>query len=420
MRVYVEPTGRRIEPFGDPPGDAPIQQIPLSTWQSRAFEALGLEIAADPTPPCLIVPDTLLITETGLRRFVEGCAGRNGVLMLKQSVFGEETTAVQPEVTHVEGVGWRFERVRFVSGGDEPVADVVVDPEEKLITVPTPEYYLGDTEMRLAIPRHPVMTLHHWVHILWANQFMGGWEALTTPMWRWVARGLWGAMKALSLNKWKILGKMNTIGRGCDIHPTAVIEGCKLGDNVTVGPYAFLRASSLGDGCTVMAGAMVELSVMGERCIITQQSVIKSCVLYPEAVASQYLMQLCVLGRQAVTTGGSFSMDLNFEGDIRVMLDGELHSTGQRVLGSAFGHRCRVGTGFWMASGRMVPNDYFLIRDPDQILAKLPEGLADAGPLKVKDRTLQPVKGAKAITGAPDPVRPEPLRPQGPRPDERS
>jgi hypothetical protein len=99
-----------------------------------------------------------------------------------------------------------------------------------------------------------------------------------------------------------------------------------------------------------------------------------------------------VLGREATTTAGAGSFDLNFERDIKVKLDGELHSTSTRYLGSAFGHRCRIGAGFWLAAGRMVPNDYFLVRDPSRTLSDLPEGLADAGPLIANEQRLKPLR----------------------------
>jgi hypothetical protein len=113
--------------------------------------------------------------------------------------------------------------------------------------------------------------------------------------------------------------------------------------------------------------------------------------MYPEAVAGQYLMQQCVLGRGAVTTGGAFSIDLNFEATIRVPLDGRLHDTGTRFLGSAFGHKSRAGTGFWLASGRMVPNGCFIIRDPDEVVSRIPADVAGQGPLRVVGRTVRSI-----------------------------
>ncbi|MEZ4467562.1 MAG: hypothetical protein R3F43_24745 [bacterium] len=391
MNVYVEPTGRRVAPFGDAPGDIPILNRPLADWQAEAFVGAGLTPVAALTPPCLVVPDNLFCTAGTLRAFLAGAAGRDAVFVLKQSRFGEGTTPVQPRVTRIEG-GWRFDRIRFVSGDGAAPVDVVVDCEEQHLDLPTPNYFLGTDKLEIGIPRHPVMELNHWVHILWANQQAGSIELRNTPSWQMILRGLWAAMRAFSFNKWKVLGKLNRIGKGCDIHPTAVVEGSTLGDGVSVGPFARVLLSRIGDGATIMPGAQVDLSTMGPRTVLSENCVLRFSVLYPEAVVSQYLMQQCVLGRRAVTTGGSFSIDLNFDQDIRVPLDGQLYSTGSRFIGSAFGHRCRVGTGFWMASGRMVPNDTFLIRDPDQVLSRIPESLPP-GPTAVIGKGVRSLGG---------------------------
>ncbi|MCA9541058.1 MAG: hypothetical protein KC620_19290, partial [Myxococcales bacterium] len=390
VRVFVEPSGRRIEPFDDPPGEVLIGNRRLADWLDAAIREAGLTRVETLTPPCLVVPDTLFTTGGALRMFVDGAAGRDAVLVLKQTRVARNTVPIQPGVTEIE-TGWRFEAIRFVSGRDEAPVDVVVDPDEKLLDLPVANPYLGTEKLELSFPRHPLMTVHHWVHILWANQLYGSIELRSTPPWRMGLRLAWAALRALSLNKWKVLGKLNRIGKGCDIHPTAVVEGATLGDGVRIGPFARVLLSTLGDGAEVMPGAMVELSTVGERAVISEKCMIRFSVLYPEAVVSQYLMQQCVLGRRAVTTGGSFSIDLNFDHPIRVPLDGKLHSTGTKFLGSAFGHRCRVGTGFWMASGRMVPNDYFLVRHPDLVLSKLPPGLAELNPQAVDGRTLTPL-----------------------------
>lgn len=391
LPVYVVPTGRRIEPFGDPVTETPIGNRPLSAWQADAFQDAGLTVIDALTPPCLIVPDTLFATGDSLRQFVDQAAGRDAVLVLKKSRFGASTTPVQAGVTEVKA-GWRFEAIRFESGRNEPPVDIIVDPGETEFDVPAPPY-LKDETIELGIVRDPLMTLHHWVHIIWINQAIGGIELLRTPKWKWVLRVLMGILKARSFNKWNILQKSNTIGKGCDIHPTAVVEGCTLGDNVVIGPFCRVLFSTLDDGVNLMPGAQVELCTVGQKATISEMSVLRFSVLYPEATVSQHLMQQCVVGRQALTTAGAYSIDLNFEQDIRVPLDGALHSTKQRFLGSAFGHRCRIGTGFWMASGRMVPNDYFLVRDPEHVLAKLPLNLPTDGPLIASGRTLRTITG---------------------------
>jgi NDP-sugar pyrophosphorylase family protein len=236
------------------------------------------------------------------------------------------------------------------------------------------------------------MTLHHWVHLLWANQAASAMLARRLPTWRAALRIVWAIVRARSLNPWRVMAKLSTIGRRCDIHPTAVVEASTLGCGVTVGPYARVAFSHIGDGATILSGAEVEASTIGEGATVGQRCGLRLCVVYPEAMASQILMQACVIGRRTITVPGSYSIDLNFDRDIRVMLDGELRSTGTRFLGSAFGHDCRIGTGVWLASGRSIPSGSVVIRDPALVAHRVPERAGDH-PL-VNDRgTLRPLGG---------------------------
>ncbi|TNE84740.1 MAG: hypothetical protein EP330_28400 [Deltaproteobacteria bacterium] len=387
MNVYVEPTNRRIAPFGDAPDDVLIANRPLREWRAQAFTEAGLTEVGAPTPPCLIVPDTLYTTGPVLQRFLAGAGNQNAVLVLAESRFGTNTHYVQPGVSAVDS-GFRFEAVRFVSGGSEPVTEIVVDPEEETFDLDLPAQFGGATT--IALPRHPVMTLHHWVHILWANQAAGASEVRRQPRWKGILAVIWAILRARSLNKWKVLAKLNTIGKGCDIHPTAVIEGSTLGDGVTVGPYARILFSRVGDNATIMSGAEVEVSTIGAGATVAQRAGVRMAVLYPGAFASQILYQAGVMGENALAVPASYCIDHNFDRNIRVPLDGELWDTGTRFLGSAIGHRARIATGLWFASGRAIPNDAFVIRHPDKVITRIPETAAD-GPMVVREGRLEPL-----------------------------
>ena len=231
------------------------------------------------------------------------------------------------------------------------------------------------------------MTLHHWVHILWANQVFGGIELAAVPKWKWITRGLWAVLRAFSFNKWRIMAKFNQIGSGCDIHPTAVVECSTLGKNVKVGPYARVLLSKIDDGAEIMAGAQAEFCTMAARSIVTENTVVRFSVMYPEAVVSQYLMQQCVFGRRAVAQRGvQHGSELRSRHSSPSMANSTVQVNDS--LGSAFGHRCRVGTGFLMASGRMIPNDYFVVRHSDDVLSRIPQGLSTDHPLMVEGTTL--------------------------------
>ncbi len=385
--VYVEPTGRRVAPWNDPIAETIVATRTLGEWQADAFRDAGLAVLPELKPPCVVVPDNLFTSGGALRQLVTGAAGRDAVLVLKQSRHGVGTTPVTPGLSKIDA-GWRFPSIRVETGRGEPPVDVVVDPEEAELDFPMPGY-LGGGVGEIGIARHPVMELHHWVHVMWAGQAAGGMVGRNIPTWRYVVRGLWAATRAMSFNKWKVLGKFNVIGKGCDIHPTAVVEGSTLGDGVSIGPFCRVALSHIDDGATVMPGAQVDLSVVGKGATVAELTTLRFCVVFPNAFAGQYLMQQCVLGRDCITTGGAFSIDLNFDQEIRVPLDGTLHTTGTKFLGIAFGHRSRVGTGFWMQSGRMVPNDVFIIRDPGAVLSKIPGDAPTDRPLIVDGKTLR-------------------------------
>ena len=93
-RIYIEPSGRRIEPFGDPVGEALILNRPLRDWQEEMLRDGRFERVGRLDPPCLVIPDTLLATGTALRRFVREAAGRDAVLVLKDSLFGRQQFGV--------------------------------------------------------------------------------------------------------------------------------------------------------------------------------------------------------------------------------------------------------------------------------------------------------------------------------------
>jgi len=388
VKVYIQQSGRRIAPFDDPISETLIGNRPLREWQAEMLASF--ETIDEIVGPCLVVPDTLFASPGILQQFVELAAGRDAVLVLASSRFAQSTTPIQPGVEPTEH-GFRFTEIRFVANGSDPV-DILVDPDEAEMTIPLPAVFGGEAE--IALPRHPLMTLHHWVHILWANQAASSMVTRAVPWWKAALRVLWAVIRARSIDKWRVMARLNTIGKGCDIHPTAVVEASTLGDNVTIGPFARVAFSTLGDGATVLSGAEVEASTLGAGATVGQRSGLRMCVLYPEAFASQVQMQACVLGRRVLTTPGSYSMDLNLDNEIRVPLDGKLHSTGSQFMGSAFGHRAKVGTGIWLASGRAIPNDAFIVKNPEEVVTRVPE-VAPEGPMVNHSGTLEPLSTAR-------------------------
>lgn len=400
-RVFVEATGRRIQPFDDPIGDTPILDRPLSQWQAEAFADAGLTVTRALEPPCLVVPDTLFASSGALRAFVDGAAGGDAVLVLKHSAFARLTTPVQPGVREVDA-GYRFEPVRFVSGRNEEPRPVVVDPHEQLIEVDLPRAALISRRTTMGVPRDFVMTMHHWMHILWANQIAGPYQAWTNPPRRTRLQALRALARGRFADTEAARRSLNTYGKGCDIHPTAVVEGSRLGDGVTVGPYAYVAFSYLGDGASVSLGGDIQFSVLGRKTYVAPYGLIHFSLYYPDTIAG-FFGQLSITGSDAVTAGVRIQNPEAGE-DVRVELDGVRYSTGLEFLGVAFGYRSQLGGGTYVQAGSAIPNDYLIISEIPGSLSRIPPGLEGRGPLSVVDGTLRPSRPAETDADGARPI----------------
>ncbi|MGE0133546.1 MAG: hypothetical protein AB7L91_04210 [Dehalococcoidia bacterium] len=386
-RVFVERTGRRIAPFDDPIGETPILSRPLRRWQAEAFAGSGLVVSAVLQPPCLVVPDTLFASAGALRAFVDGARGEDAVLVLKRSEFARMTTPVQPGVREVED-GHLFETIRFVSGRDEPPCAVVVDPQERMVEVDFPRATFVAKRTTLGIPRDYVMTMHHWVHILWANEIAGPFRAWADPPRETVFETLRARVRARSGDPDEVRRARSTFGRGCDIHPTAVVEGSRLGNRVTVGPYASVMFSDLDDDVNISVGSDVQFSVFGRKAFLGPNGLAHFSVVHPDTVAG-FMGQLSITGSGAVTAGVRIQKPEAHQ-PVSVELDGHVYSTGLHFLGAAYGYHSQLGGGTFVQAGSAIPNDYQIISEAPGSLSKIPAGLAGRGPLSVADGTLRP------------------------------
>jgi NDP-sugar pyrophosphorylase family protein len=230
------------------------------------------------------------------------------------------------------------------------------------------------------------------MHLLSANRAASAERWLRIPKWQRGLRIAWAVVRAIVPTPARVLRSASTIGKGCHIHPTAVIEGATLGDGVRVGANAVIRFSRVGDGGFIMDGANVSFSTLGDHCVVGTHCVVGFCLLHDGASAAQNLMQMCVLGRKAITTGLSGSVDMNLgEGSVAVLDQGKVVSSEQRFLGGAIGHDAVIGSGVWIAHGREIPNGYIVVRAPEAILYKVPTDLPAGEALAVVNGTLEKI-----------------------------
>jgi acetyltransferase-like isoleucine patch superfamily enzyme len=407
MKAYIYTTGIKISPFEDDVGLSRIFNKPLETLQREYLEGLGLEVVKiralgeiTEAPGFLIFDHVYAVPEL-IKKFWTQAekAGPLSALAVKSCGFTNFTLPIQDAVSETLPSGETAARYRVYFFREIPRSEdvlaaapsIVLTITEKVLPLPRIERLTqGKEKMEYFLTREFIFHINHWSHILFANMYAiyYYWSHVSVGRLAWY---LGGVLRAHSFNKWKILSKFVKKGKGCDIHPSAVIEACILGNNVKIGRNASAFGAVLGDNVELDAGADVIVSVIGEEATIAAGTRIANSVVYPRACIGHFLMQGFVVGSGVLAAPAGFAMDMKAGRNIVVEHQGKRVSTGKKFLGSCIGHNVFLGSGVWLDSGLEIPNGYFIVRDPDQMIRHVPKDLPRGKPLIVRDGALIPI-----------------------------
>ena len=169
--------------------------------------------------------------------------------------------------------------------------------------------------------------------------------------------------------KWFYRGlkRMNRIGKNCDIHPNAIVEGSVIGDNVRIGANSIVRLSTVQDNCYISDNVSVMHSVLGEGTFIANSNYINSCLTYKDVFLIHGPYQLSIFGERSACFA-VINCDIRLDQkNIKIPTTHGVMDSGQPLLGIAYGHRSKTGGGNIIAAGRIVPNDLH-INPPDNII----------------------------------------------------
>lgn len=417
MKGYILKTGTRIAPFNDAVGESPVLNTTLEGYQKRVLGACCREVRVIDdlreirSPEFLLIEDHFFLTRFFLRKALKAAAQTTGPIRF---ALGE--SSYLREKAHLGGLDLRVDENQSAYAPLPLVwwRGVPFSPEQ-LETVPQirisikEDRYVPDQiklldehkQFGYSLTREAVLSVRHWSHLTDINPLAVAayWMDFSPKNVLWF---LWKMVAAHSFNKWKVLRKMNVIGRGCDIHPTAYVAGSVLGDNVSVGAQSVVLGSFLGSGTKVEGLSDITCSVSGENAMISWRTKVNFSILYPRAMVSYPAAQMCVFGRGARHLGGCFPIDTKLTADdlleVRVKHNGAVVNSGKKFLGICVGHRAILGTGIWINSGVEVPNDYILVRNKQDIISKIPDGY-DKVTLSVHDGELRPYADS---TGKPE------------------
>jgi hypothetical protein len=351
-----------------------------ATWMGASAQEKLLEVASDaglstvapkPGQSVITLSPGSVATAGALRRFRKACAGRTtdacGQLSAPLQQFGDMKALGEPArmVFLAGGGAWSAER-------QEQAERIEVEAPHRPWTLPATDPETGKPAV-IPMADAVVVNMAHWSGVLWANLLSlppGLWGLLLgkSPI-RSVFSAARGLARARSLHPDVLAQAASVVGRRAKVHPTAVVEASYIAPGAEVGPGAIVRQSIVGPGSVIEPQAMLIASVMGARARVRRRGWIKYSVLMDDAVHGG-VAQLAVLGPGATTKGLSALMDQRLGGPVRVKRAGGLHPVPLGFLGVGVGARTVVGSGVWVAAGRTLPPDKWVVRSSSTVLAR--------------------------------------------------
>jgi acetyltransferase-like isoleucine patch superfamily enzyme len=347
-----------------------------------------------------ILHDSVACSRIVLRRFIRAALKRRGpvslVCSLPQSYAINYLSWVDGLARAVDSssskecwtASFYFMRGKQSADHAEPL---VLPYKEHVIHYTVPAGLLGQTDEVYAISDSYLCNVNHWVHVHRVNMaaLASYWfDRLRSGMW---AGGyLWYAWRALLGFPWlggRLIENIRSVSLRSHVHHSAHIELSVVQKGATIGPRAIISKSFVSEGANIMDGAQVNGSVIGRGAVVGRNSIVFSSVVYPGALASQFLMQGSVLGENSCALTNSGFQDINFSRNVRVAHRGRHVDIGTPYLGVCVGPEARVSAGVWVASGREVPPGALLVMPPSTIAQRF-DAIQPGKPAVIKDGTV--------------------------------
>ncbi len=233
---------------------------------------------------------------------------------------------------------------------------------------------LRDLDLTHLLTLRSCLSIDSWVHIYFANVILGvfsrgrRFEKRLTEHNLDALRLLFHAM----LEQKQVLScsRVVRVGEGTTIDPSAIIIGpTTIGRHCSIGPGAVIDNSIIGDNVNIAQGCQLMLSVVGNNCFLPfRAALFMSTLMEYSIIAQNTCIQMGVIGRNSFVGAGTTFTDFNLvPAPLRALdAEGNLHDTGQAVLGSCVGHNARLGSGLVVMPGRVIESDVVLYASADR------------------------------------------------------
>lgn len=393
MHRYIIEDTRHVPPFNEPASQLTIGVEPLKIHQENVVaQVFGTQVTLGPTlrgredlpqvrGEAVVYRDSLWFDKEFLDYFVRearktGKACR-AAFPASDKAFHTYTVPLTKgfEVAldpNTRGILFLCDLWYFPSGYATEISPVVVPSDAREIGFYTvPDFMtMKQGDLTHYAPARAVISVESWVHVYFASIIFSNFarasrlDKLINDSVLAKLRLLWSAL----LEQKQLLSASGavTIGKNCDIHPSAIITGpASIGDNCAIGAGVIIDNCTIGDNVTIDAGCTLMMSSVANNCFLPfRASLYLTQVMENTIIAQNTCLQMCVIGRNSFVGAGSTFTDFNLlaQKPMRAAnIDGELQSVGQIVLGSAVGHNCRIGSGMVVFPGRMIESDVVLV-----------------------------------------------------------
>lgn len=368
-------SGKRLHAFGDRIGDVPVLHTHLAKYQAEVCDSLGIqlrdinaeEVAQSQSHRILEFDESLLFSKGFLKailRWIEkekpknhiqfGIKNKESLQRFSLPINNQETPRVFP--IFYKNPGAKHTEIVELCGREFEMK-LRVPPQ----IVPCGYYSTNMNEVFAAEIISPF-------HLLQANMGLNFNRTIALQKYlpRFLATPLaepFGKLATLGL-KWT-----NRKGKNCKIHPSAVVEGCILGDNVVIGANAVVRLSVIGSDTHIGDAAVVNYSIVGKDNYVMTGNHLQFSLTYESVFTIHGPYQFSIFGRHSAVFA-TINCDIRLdEKTISIPTANGIVDSKQHLLGIAYGHSSKVGASNIIAAGRIVPNDTVL-NPPDFIHLK--------------------------------------------------
>jgi len=380
MKVYIIICNDKIAPFNRPVPELLIGNLSIRDHYTMCIASLGLDCEYKDSPSHIddlrdhiVLNGDTFVTRTLLKEFIERSKNMTAstVCAVRKGNYTAKTIAASQNVLD-KGDSLQYGLKYVRPSSKEKEEPVLFDLDESAQTLVFPEHMCVGGKYLAPYDTRMIVHIHHWAN-LWSANLIYILACLKEIEENNKIGLLLSAVTTMSLNKWKLLSKVNKFGKRCDIHHTAYIEGSFIGDDVTIGAHSVIRHSIIGNGTTLGNSVTVESSVISDKCVILNGHIMQS-VLMPETFSVTHFLSASLVGERCFIGSGAVLTDFRFDHkNIILMKQGIKIDSASLFLGCCLGDDVYLGGSCTVAPGRELPSGTKISLGAGHIITKVPE-----------------------------------------------